>query len=282
VADAVAELGGAFVAFVGDGVVELALEFLEFGEGFIFFDFGGEFVEGVERAVAFVLVGFVLDVGERLDGVRGSLDDGEGVGVVVVVELDHGGGDSADAEDVGAPLFEVIFVFIAGGVAMDEVEEAEVAGGIADGAGPVFDLEEVEIAIVVEDAFVEEFNAIVGVEAEGGVLACSPGLVELGDVMVEEGLGVMGAEAVGAAIEFVLFDAEREADVHDVAAVGEGDEADTVFGVVGPRFEKRFEIRVAWHGRYLGNIASESATWQLRKGDLRSIRFGQLLAICSA
>ena len=64
------------------------------------------------------------------------------------------------------------------------------------------------------------------------------GLFESGEMMVQHRLGAVGAVAIGAAIEFVLFDAERKADLHDVASVGEGDDADAIFGIVGPRFEK--------------------------------------------
>ncbi len=242
--DAVAEFGGVFVLFGGDGFGELVFEFLEFGEGGVLFDFGGEFVQGVEGALAFEFEGVFLGFGEGVDVVDGGLDDEGGFLVAVVGQLEHRAGDGVDAEDVGAPLFEVVLVLFAGGVAVDEVEEGEVAGGVAEGALPVVDLEEVEVAIVVEDAFVEELDAFIGVELELG----SAGLVAAGDLLIEDGIGVVRAVAIGAAFDFVLFDAEGEADLHDLAAVGEGDDADAVVRVVRPRSEMRFDVGVEFHG----------------------------------
>src|ERR1035437_7332556 len=66
-------------------------------------------------------------------------------------------------------------------------------------------------------------------------------------MVVERGFGVMRALAIGAAIDFVLLDAEGEADLHDLAAIGEGDDADAVVGVVRPRFEKGFEVWIGCH-----------------------------------
>ena len=251
--DAVAEFGGVFVLFGGDGLGELVFELLEFGEGGVFFDFGGEFVEGVEGALAFEFEGVLVGFGEGFDVVDGGLDDEGGFLVAVVGELEHGGGDGVDAEDVGAPLFEVVLVLFAGGVVVDEVEEGEVAGGIAEGALPVVDLEEVEVAVVVEDAFVEELDAVIGVELEIG----GAGLVAAGDLVVEDGLGVVRALAVGTAFEFVLFEAEGETDLHDLAAVGERDDAHAVVGVVGPRSEMRFDVGVEFHGVAEDNLPAK-------------------------
>ena len=132
--DLVAELGGVFVLLGGDGFGELGFEFLEFGEGHVLFDLRGEIVEGFEGALAFELEGVLVGLGQGLDFFGGGPDNEEGFFMAVVGELEHGGGDGVDAEDVGAPLFEVVFVLEAGGVAVDEVEEEEIAGGVADGA----------------------------------------------------------------------------------------------------------------------------------------------------
>ena len=223
-----------FVLLGGDGFGELSLELLEFGQRHVLFDLGGEVVEGLEGALAFELESVLVGFGQGLDFFDGGPDNEEGFFVALVGELEHGGGDSVDAEDVGAPLFEVVFVFVTGGVVVDEIEEEEVAGGVADGTAPVVDLEEVEVAVVVEDAFVEELDAIVGGKLEVGFARFFGAF----DLVVESGFGVMRAVAIGAAIEFILFDAEGEADLHDFAAVGESDDADAVVGVVRPRFEK--------------------------------------------
>src|ERR1019366_9290329 len=66
-------------------------------------------------------------------------------------------------------------------------------------------------------------------------------------MVVERGFGVMRALAIGAAVELVLLDAEGEADLHDLAAIGEGDDSDAVVGVVRPRFEKGLEVWVDCH-----------------------------------
>src|ERR1017187_909849 len=242
-ADAVAEFSGVFVVLGGDGFVELSFEFLEFGEWHGLFDLVGEFVEGVEGTLALELEGVLVDLRQGLDFVDGGLDDEQGFLMAVLGQLDHGGGDGVDAEDVGAPLFEVLLVFLAGGVAGDEVEEQEVAVGVAEGAGPVVELEEVEVAVVVEDTFVEELDAIVGGKLEFGVA----GVLGVFDMVVESGFGAVWALAVGAAVDFVLFNAEREADLHDLAAIGEGDDADAVVGVVRPRCEKGLEVWVECH-----------------------------------
>src|ERR1017187_8655659 len=241
--DAVAEFSGIFVVFGGDGFVELGFEFLEFGLRHFLFDLVGEFLEGFEGAMALELEGVFVDVRQGFDLVGGGLDDEEGFLVAVLGQLDHGGGDGVDAEDVRAPLFEVVLVFLAVGVAGDEVEEEEIAVGVAEGAGPVVELEEVEVAIVVEDAFVEEFDAIIGGKLEVGVA----GVFGAFDMVVERGLGAVRALAIGAAVDLVLFDAEGEADLHDLAAIGEGDDADAVVGVVRPRCEKGLEVWVDCH-----------------------------------
>jgi hypothetical protein len=242
-ADAVAELGGLFVLLGGDGFGELVFELLEFGEGHVLFDLVGEFLEGFEGAMALELEGVFVDFRQGLDFVGGGLDDEQGFLVAVFGQLEHGGGDGVDAEDVGAPLFEVLFVLLAGGVDADEIEEEEVAVGVAEGAGPVVELEEMEVAVVVEDAFVEEFDTIIG----GKLEEVRRGLFGAFDMVVESGFGAVWALAVGAAVDFVLFDAEGEADLHDLAAIGEGDDADAVVGVIRPRCEKGLEVWVDCH-----------------------------------
>jgi len=239
----VAELGGLFVVFGGDGIVELVFEFFEFGLRHGLFDLVGEVAEGVEGALALELEGIFVDFRQGLDFVGGVFNDEQGFFVAVVSQLDHGGGDGVDAKDVGTPLFEVVFVLVAVGVAVDEIEEGEIAVGVAEGAAPVVDLKEVEVAVVVEDAFVEELDAIIGGKFECRVA----GILGATEMVVEGGFGAVRAQAVGAAVDFVLFDAEGKADLHDLAAVGESDDADAVIGVVRPRIEKGLEVWVDCH-----------------------------------
>ncbi len=268
--DLVAEAGGVFVLLGGDGFGELGLEFLEFGEGHVLFDLGGEVVESFEGALAFELEGVLVGLGQGLDFFGGGLDDEEGFFVAVVGELEHGGGDGVDAEDVGAPLFEVVLVLVAGGMAADEVEEEKVAGGVADGAAPVVDLEEVEVAVVVEDAFVEELDAVVGGKLEVGVA----GFFGAFDMVIESGFGVVRTVAIGAAVEFVLFDAEGKADLHDFAAIGEGDDADAVVGVVRPRFEKSLEIWIGCHRLFTLTVPANDGVGNYGRRKKRSGIFG--------
>ncbi len=56
-------------------------------------------------------------------------------------------------------------VFLAGMVP-HKVEHLEVAAGIADHAIPLLELEQIEITIVIEDAFLEQFMALLVRERE--------------------------------------------------------------------------------------------------------------------
>ena len=234
------------------------MEFFQRGERAVFFDVLGGVAESLERAVAFDLEGFVVEQGERFDLLVGFLEDLEGLVVGVLVHGEHGAGDGVHAEDVGPPLFEVLAVLFALGVMVDEVEEPEVAPGVANGAAPVLELEQVEVPAIVEDAFVEEFAALGGGEPETVRGAGGAGAFEPGELKVEDGFLVVGAEAVGTAVDFVLLDTDREPDLEQFTTVGGADDAAVVGRVELPGGEDCGNILVVVHDYWAASTCQDA------------------------
>lgn len=271
-ADAVAELGGALEFLPFDGAAELVFELFEFGQGAVFADLGGELAEGFEGALLFEFEGFVLDIIECLDAGDGVVDEAEGFVVVAFFEDEHDGGGGVDADDVGAPLFEVELVFEAAGVLFHEIEEAQIAGGVTEGAGPILELKEADVTEVIQSAFIEQLTALARTELELRFLAGGPGTVEPLQIIVEGGVHAVRAGAVGPAFELVLFEADGSADLHDFATVVALGKARVLVRVVGPALEDASEVhRIIHHANSMSFLEADSIPASTEKGSQGSI-----------
>jgi len=167
------------------------------------------------------------------------VDGFEAFVVALGFEVDLGAGSCAHHEDVGAVLFEHEAVLFVVGVFAAEVDDAEVAFGVADDGGVFFEDEEGEVAVVVHDGLFAEGLALVRgeVEAEFGAVFFFV-VVEEGFEVFEEGFVAVGADAVGSAGHFHLEDAEVEAHLEFGVAIEAGDFADVDgAGFVVPAFE---------------------------------------------
>jgi len=167
-----------------------------------------------------------------------------------VFEVEGGAGSGVHHDDVGAVLLEDEAVVFFGGVVGADVEDAELAGGVADDAGVVAEDEEAEVAVVVHDGFFAEVLALVG--GEGEAIGAAGFFFVVGDEffeIVEEGFAAVGALAVGAAGELHLEEAEVEAHLEFFAAVEAGDFADVDgAGFVVPALEEGGDVSAGFAG----------------------------------
>lgn len=242
-ADAVAELGGLFVIFHVDSVLEFLLE-ADDGVvvGAAFADVLDEFLEHAEfDAVGGGIVLLFDFVEEFVNFGHAGEDAFDGFIDAAVGGEAFGLGAGVHHVDVGFELDEFPDEVLGFGVFFDEIEDFEAVAGIADDAFVVLEDHEAEVAVVELDAFLLEFGAGIAVEA-GADAAVGD---HFAPVEVEGGVVFVGAGAVGASVEFHLEDAEVEAELEFAGSVGFAvDEAGgDGGGVERPGVEKMGKIR---------------------------------------
>jgi len=238
-ADLITEFGGFLVAFGFDRFIELPLQASEGVHGDFVADFAGEFFQDAD------FVGFgeglvLAEAAEEIADVFDALfDDAEGGFVVFVAVMDGGLGAAIHHDDVGTILLEDEAVVLVIGEFAAEIQNLQVAGGIAHDGDEIFEDEEAEVALVIHDGFFAEGLALVGgeVEAEIGSVADAV-FVEFGFVIIEERFAAVGTSAVWAAGHIHLEDAEIDAHLKFWGSVEAGDFADVDgSGFVIPAFE---------------------------------------------
>ena len=102
-------------------------------------------------------------------------------------------------------------MFVVGELAA-EIQDLQVAGGVAHDGDEIFEHEQAKVALVIHDGFFAEGLALVGGEVEAEIGSVPDAVfVEFGFVIIEERFAAVGACAVGAAGHFHLQDAEIDA-----------------------------------------------------------------------
>jgi len=137
--------------------------------------------------------------------------------------------DRVHPHDVGLVLQQLLPVLVAFPEAFHQVAEAEVVVGVARRAHEVADLEEHQVAEVVQHALGLEGGKVLVADGETLVAAVRRDVVlPAGLELLQRRLAAEGPLAVRAAVQLVLLDAQGLADLEDLAAVVGLHDADLV------------------------------------------------------
>lgn len=208
----IAQLGGFFVAFFGDGGLQGLREFL-FARG----GFGGGdgFVQFAERAeLGHLLGGFGVFV-ESAEGFHAVFEGECGSALFAITCQECGERAMLHHDDVGSELFEG-WAFVLGAVVGEKIEKSEVADSVADDAIVVIEGGECDVAMGVLQAFFPQGLTIFDADGEGRDIfggIGSGGGIKARLVIFEEGREAVRSETVGAAIEEHLKEAQIKADL---------------------------------------------------------------------
>ena len=196
----------------------------------------------LQRAHALEVERGRIDFLEALHLFDGALDDRARLRLASLAEQHHGAGGGIHAQDIGAVLEDVVLVVLVG-EALDQFADLQIVVGIHGGALVVADLEQDVVAVVVEYALVVQQGEVVAADPEAGFIAVA--VAKRGHAvahLVQYALLAERIAAVGAALQLVLFDAERLAHLQYVAAVARRDHPVLVVGVELPLVQNVCDI----------------------------------------
>lgn len=160
-------------------------------------------------------VGALDFVEEGAEVVDALFDDGGGSVVVGAFEGEGGAGADVHHEELGPELEDGPGHLGGFGVFLDEIEDFEVALGVAEDAGEILELEEADVAVVELDGFLLELGTILGIEMEAVFFAfvLVAVFLEAGLEVFEEGFVAEGGFAIGPAEGVHLEEAEVDAEL---------------------------------------------------------------------
>lgn len=170
---------------------------------------------------------------------------------MIIVDQLHRAGDGVHPHQVGAPLLEVFAVLGAGGVLVHEIEELQVALGVVDHPRPLLELEQVEVAVIVEYPFLEQLGALAFGQLEGGFLALVLRLLEPRELVDQRGFDVVRPRAVGATLQFVLLDTDRLPYLENFPPVITAHNPRVVLGIIRPGRQRLTQIETIAHRHQL-------------------------------
>ena len=147
-------------------------------------------------------------------------------------------------QDVGTKLLEAPDQFLALAVFVDEIEQVEIALRVANHALEFVDLKKTQIAVVILNAFLLQFAALLGGELI--IFAALSGTRGAALMIDEKGLAVVRTLAIGPAFHLHLQQAEVDPELQFFAAIQSEDFADLDrAGFVRPIFQtSQFKSRL--------------------------------------
>jgi hypothetical protein len=135
--------------------------------------------------------------------------------------------------------------FLGSAVVVDEIEEVDIALGIADDAGKIVQLKEGDVPVVILDTLLLELAHLVG----GELVLLVGGLFFLGerDVVGEEGLAAEGPLAIGPPGGFHLDEPEIDPQLNLFLPVGAENSADfDLAGFMRPIAQQVIKVQTHW------------------------------------
>src|ERR1019366_5226222 len=103
------------------------------------------------------------------------------------------------------PPFEMIPVLSALRIFVNEIEELKIAGGVANGFGPMLELKEPHVPEIVERAFGEQLHAFVCTQLKLLFDPRSLGFCQAFEMKLQDGFDSMRTRAVGPPLHFKLL-----------------------------------------------------------------------------
>src|SRR5581483_2315947 len=221
VADGVAHLRGLLVILVVDRFREGVFEFLPLGHG----TQGAHLVQPIlqpgDFTALFEQISAAVQAIKLANTGDATLDLRHRGAVILGFERLGGMRARVDHQKLRTKLLQRPGKLLVLGVFLHEVEDGEVALGVADDGGVVLQLQLAIVPVVILKSLKLKFDAIRGREFETGVVASIGGemLVELGLIMFVKGGVAERTLAVGPALGIHLKDAEIDSQLNLFGAV---------------------------------------------------------------
>jgi hypothetical protein len=259
VTERVADLGGSLVVLGVDGVAQSALQSFPGGQRAPGADFLEPILEGLHFAAHLGHLGEGVLALESPNEFQALLDLAYGHLIVIGFERLRGPGASEHHEELGSELVQRPGQFFALGVFADEIKRREVALGIPNYPGVIFQVQQADVAMMVLEGFELELGAIFGLELETIVTAIvgRDVLEQPRAVVIKEGSMAEGPFAIRPAFGVHLEQAQIQAELDLLAAVpGLKPAGDHLAGLVLPLVQEMRYIEI-----HKPNM--EAAPWQV-------------------
>ena len=119
-----------------------------------------QFVQRLNRAFFFNIKFFCIDLFQILDLVEHISNNLDTLRKIVLLRCNHHARNRVDSQNIRPPFFEIETIFLRGSVLIDKTEQLHIALCIANNAVIVSYLEQKNIALVEQAAFIKQFTTV--------------------------------------------------------------------------------------------------------------------------